>query len=243
MRIYDNCYELASEIMRDVNEMGIVVHPLSMQNKDVSDDENFKTKELINYSYCLKKLEREDVFFIFDETSKKWLPLELAERLSSVYINPGNAYKIRPHVWREFINEEGEFDYSYNERIEPSRNLDLVLKELRRNPDSRQAIIAIWDRNIDVKYLGGKKRVPCSIYYQFLIRNGKLHIIYSQRSADLVTHLFNDIWLAFRFKSEIAKFLGYEDGFLYHNIGSLHVYKKDWEILKTGISNLIHYGK
>jgi len=44
MRIYGNCYELMSEIFREVWEMGSIVRPNSMQNKIVKDDDNYITK-------------------------------------------------------------------------------------------------------------------------------------------------------------------------------------------------------
>lgn len=236
MRIYANCYELMSEIFREVWEMGHIVHPASMQNKDVSGDENYSTKEITNYSYCLTALHKVDYLFLADPRAKAWADAEFQERIQPDYVNPGEAYKLRQDVWEEFLNEKGRFDYSYNNRMWISRNA--AIKELIRNPDSRQAIINVWDAQIDPFNLGGKRRVPCSMYYQILVRDNRVHIIYNQRSADVVTHFGNDIYLAWRLMEHIAEAIDMTPGYLYHNIGSLHAYKKDWPQLKQCIENV-----
>ena len=51
-RIYNKFDEALSEIGRDLAEMGISVHPKTWQDKDVSDNPDFETKELQNYILC-----------------------------------------------------------------------------------------------------------------------------------------------------------------------------------------------
>lgn len=246
MRIYKNSYELISESMRDVYEMGHIVKLKSMQNKNVEGDEDFITKEVNKYSYCLLKLGAKEHLFITSPKNKKWAEAEFEERIAKEFTNPGEAWKLREHVWREFLDQDGQFDYTYNERLRKS--IDYVVEELRRNPNSRQAVISLWDPNIDPKNIGGKKRVPCSLFYQVFIRNNKLHLNYTQRSADVVTHFGNDIYLAWLLKSYLrdrvneGREFGDENyhglGYLYHDIISLHSYKKDWDVLKTSIKQL-----
>lgn len=237
MRIYANCYELMSEIFREVWEMGHVVHPASMQNKDVRNDSDYITKEIINYSYCLTNLFKVDYLFFADPRAKAWADAEFEERVNPKYKNPGVAWSLRKHIWQEFLNQDGMFDYSYNERIGIS--LMWVIDELQKNPDTRQAIISIWDAEKDIVWIGGSKRVPCSMYYQFFIRDGGLHITYNQRSADVVTHFGNDVYLAWKLMGYVAKELeGVKEGHLFHNIGSLHSYKKDWTQLKQCIEDI-----
>lgn len=236
MRVYADCYELMSEIFREVWEMGHIVHPNSMQNKLVKGDDSYATKEITNYSYCLTSLNKARYLFMSDSRSKEWADAEFLERITYNHINPGEAWKLRHNVWKEFINRKGQFDYSYNERI--SISLDKVIVQLLDNNDSRQAIIAIWDPNEDIDGLGGKYRVPCSMYYQFLIRDGQLNIIYNQRSADVVTHFGNDVYLAHKLMSYVADMVFVKPGYLFHNIGSLHSYKKDWPKLKETIADI-----
>jgi thymidylate synthase len=238
MRIYADCYELISEIQREVYEMGAIVKPNSMQNKIIKGNDDYITKEIINYSYCLQTRDKEDYLFLADPTSKEWVRAEFGERIDpSGEINPGEAYKLRKDLWEQFM-VKGKQDYSYNERMMPSVALQNIVCELRANPDSRQLVLSIWDRKEDTWGIGGHKRVPCSVYYQFLYRQGRLHIIYNQRSADVVTHFGNDVWLAWELMRFVAKETRLEPGFLYHNIASLHSYKKDWVTLKTCIDEI-----
>lgn len=240
MRVYSDCYELMSEILREVYEMGHIVHPNSMQNKDVKGNDDFSAKEIINYSYCLTSLSKPEYLFIMDPEAKKWANAEFLERVSTKSIrpiNPGKAWELRKGIWEQFLNDEGKFDYTYNERIDPSVKLPLIVNELKANPDSRQCVLSIWDSD-DLYFIGGERRVPCSIYYHFLIRSGSLHIIYNQRSADVVTHFGNDVYLASQLQAYVAYLVGVKVGNLFHNITSLHSYKKDWGILKQSITDI-----
>lgn len=236
MRIYANAYELMSEIYREVWEMGHIVHPASMQNKVVKGDEDYHTREIINYSYSLLNMYKSQYLFLADFRSREWVDAEFEERVSYDYKNPGEAWRLRPDIWEEFLNKRGQFDYAYQERTRSQ--LDKVIAELRVNPDSRQAIISVWDHHLDIDALGGKRRVPCSVYYQFLYRNKRLHIIYNQRSADVITHFGNDVYLAWALMEYVAKQLKLRPGYLFHNIASLHAYKKDWPKLKQCIEDI-----
>lgn len=237
MRIFANCYELMSEMGRDVLEMGIRVHPASMQNKNVKGDINFSTLEINNYSYCLQSLDMVDSLFIGDARSKEWCEAEFRERIT-IGVNPGEAYKIREELWTKFLNTEGEFDYTYSERLNEYAGIVRIITELEDNPDSRQLILSVWNP-MDISYIGGIRRVPCSIYYQFLYRNGQLDIIYNQRSADAYTHFGNDVWQAWHLMKYVAEQVGIQPGYLYHNIGSLHVYHKDIENLRTCLKDRV----
>lgn len=237
MRIYENSLTLISECFRDLNEMGLIVKPKSYQNKVIEGNEDFETKEIRNYVYTLLSLDKEEYLFIFEPSVKEWADEEFEERISYNFINPGKAWKMREKVWQEFLTEIGTFDYSYNGRIQPGGNLALIIKELSRNPDTRQAWLPIFHEK-DVRYMGGTRRIPCSLGYHFMVRDGILHMDYIQRSADAVTHFGNDVYLAWKLMDHVALMSGYETGYLTHMIFSFHAYKKDWKKLSDGISKL-----
>jgi len=230
MRIYATCKEAISEIQRDLFEMGIKTHSKSMQNKDVADDENYSTKELQGYSFTI--LDDSDMNEMVGECLN-WCEAEAKERIagwenpeSHTPLNPGNAYKLRENVWKEFLNEDGTFCYTYNERM--YWQIKSLIEELKRNPDSRQTIIQFHDRNIDQERMGGKKRIPCSMFYQLMLREGKLDIVYLMRSTDFYTHFKNDIWHAMKFRNFVAEQIGVEPGKYIMFASSLHAYKKDF---------------
>jgi len=230
MRIYANCKQAISEIQRDLFEMGTKVHPQSMQNKIVKDDDNYQTKELQGYSFMiLNGTDKDEI-----TSTLEWCKAEHLERISGwnnickhESKNPGEAYKLRENVWNEFL-VDGRFEYTYNERM--FWQIKAVLEELKKHPDTRQAIIEVHDRTTDQFRMGGVARIPCSMYYQLMIRDGKLDIIYTMRSTDFYTHFKNDIWQAIKLREFFAEQLGIENGKFIMFAGSLHAYKKDFPI-------------
>lgn len=245
MRIYRNCNEAITDIGRELRKCSVEVHPQTMQNKDVSKDDKYITKEIQGFNICI--LDTRDKDFMPGVTLE-WCREEFKERTSNVHVNPGEAYKLRPEVWNEFIvqkktwkepEEEGYdtdpfnrtsvFEYTYNERIYPQ--LKAIVNELRTHPETRQAIIEIHNNLLDLSSLGGVKRIPCSLSYQFMIRDNKLDIIYMMRSTDFATHFQNDIWLADELRKYIASMLNIEPGKFIMFASSLHTYKKDWDTL------------
>lgn len=223
MRIFKNCVEAINEIKRDLFEMGTKIKVSSMQDKDVSSDDNYLTKEIQGYDFII--LNTSDKNFIVHNDSLEWNTVEFSERISSEYINPGAAYLERINVWEEFLHN-GKFAYTYNERIRTQ--LPIIIEELQKNPTTRQAIIEIHNNLLDIKSLGGKSRVPCSMFYQFMIRDDKLDVIYIMRSSDYFTHFRNDIWQAITLRDYIAETINIPQGKFIMFISSLHGYKKDF---------------
>ena len=220
-RIFKDMKEAINEIERDIYEMGISVHPHTMQNKIVKGDDRFSTMEVQNYSFSILDTYDKDACLL--DGHLEWCLAEFLERISKNFTNPGEAWKIRSGLWQEFLNAEGEMDYTYNDRINGFDQLKNVIKELKINPDSRQCIIHVhWPA--DTEYMQ-KARIPCSMYYQLMVRRGKLDIIYNMRSSDFNTHFRNDIWLAAELRNYIADTIDIEPGLFHMNVGSLHIYK------------------
>lgn len=270
MRIYSSCYELMSETGRNLWEMGMEVKPKTYQNKNIEGKDEFVTKELICEQYCLTKMPDPEFLFTYTKC-KDWADAEFQERISDKKLNPGEAWKLRKDVWEEFLTR-GKFDYTYGERMnliayykdKAMPKLQAVINLLRDDPDTRKAILDIYGGNhlyyddldtsdtfddgylIDSDFLDGKERIPCSMYYDFLIRenaSGKkqLNICYHQRSSDFVTHFGNDVYLAWKLMVYVSEQLEILPGYLYHTIDSLHAYKKDWGKLKSSLGE--QFGK
>jgi thymidylate synthase len=251
MRIYIDVNEAFEEVKRDLMEMGIEVKPKSMQDKDIEGNTDYYTKELQNYSYSILAVKPEDV----PRVTQPWADAEFEERvmdpigLRNYYddeellskfginveksdekytINPGKAYKLRDEVWNEFLHD-GEFGYTYNERINHFNQLNQIINRIKKDPGSRQLWLSLWDPSIDPAHIGGKVRVPCSLGYNFQVREGKLNIHYIMRSCDFATHFPNDVYLSMKLLQYIAEQTGYPVGSFTHTIFSLHVYNKDVE--------------
>lgn len=226
MRIYRNCKEAASETKRELKEMGVEVKLETYQDKVIKDNPDYYTNELLGYSYMIMDTsDKDELPLAFNKNPEEslWAEKEFEERISCTKVNPGEAYKLRS-VWEEFMHD-GKFAYSYPERI--NDQIERVIDCLSETPSSRNAIVSFWDPEIDKYRIGGKQRVPCSMYYQFLIRDGKLNMIYNIRSNDLMQHWCWDVFLAIKVQEYISEKLDLPIGWFTQQIGSLHGYQKD----------------
>lgn len=229
-RIYTHMYEAVKETERELIEMGIDVHPESMQDKVVKYDTDYDTKELQGYSYIITSGRSLEEDFLKLGGNLEYAQEDFVERITASWVNPGEAWKKRESIWKPFIHN-GRFSYTYNERMR--EQLEFISEELMRNPNTRQAIITIYDRHQDMANMGGKSRIPCSMYYQFMrrVRNQKevMDIIYTMRSCDIYTHFIYDVFQAMKLQQFMAGRCGIEPGHFTHFIGSLHAYRKDYE--------------
>lgn len=225
MRIYANCNDAIVDIGRELKKNASSVHTQSYQNKIIKDDPNFETKEIQGFEFCILDTSDKDTM---PNVTVEWARAEFKERIADRPTNPGKAYLLRKNVWDEFL-VDGKFDYTYSERIYWQR--DKVVNELQKNPETRQAIIEIHNNKDDLNSMGGRYRIPCSLSYQFMIRDGKLDVIYLMRSTDFATHFQNDIWLADEMRKWISEQIGVPPGKFIMFASSLHIYKKDWEEL------------
>lgn len=239
MRIFSDHLQAINELLRELKELGITVPITHYQDKWVKGDKKFYTKELLGYTYKVSQadLKLDDmVKFLYKDKDAEgvlaYCQLELQDRLAGVAKNPGDAHKSRYSLWEEFLEDKQKFSYTYSERIaDPDLVRDQisnVVEELKNSPDSRQAIVQIFNYLYDHKNIGGKHRIPCSMHYQFLLRNKKLHGIYVMRSNDLLTHYVVDIWIACKIQMYIAEQLGVGVGSFTYFGGSLHAYAKDF---------------
>jgi hypothetical protein len=75
-------------------------------------------------------------------------------------------------------------------------DLEDLIDMLAREPHTRQAWIPLFFPEDTGVGDGGRK--PCTLGYQFLVRDNRLHIWYPLRSCDLVRHWADDCYLAVR---------------------------------------------
>lgn len=129
---------------------------------------------------------------------------------------------------------DGRLLGAYGPRI--YNQLPLVVRKLREDPDTRQAVITVWNGSEHQVQSGD---VPCTQSFQFLIRGGKLHLRVVMRSSDVYLGVPYD-WLNFsRFQLEVANILDLEPGSFTHTAGSMHLYDRDRamvsEVVKGGV--------
>ncbi len=116
---------------------------------------------------------------------------------------------------------------AYGKRLR-NRNIDqfeYVLNKLK-DIDTRQAVMTILDPQIDFI---NTKDVPCTIDFQFFIRNNKLNMISHMRSNDIYFGFPNDLFNFTMIQEMFATELGIEIGTYTHIVNSLHLYETEFE--------------
>jgi len=102
--------------------------------------------------------------------------------------------------------------------------LDQVRAVLTDDPDSRRAVIQLFDPTADFR---GYKDVPCTLGYRFFLRDGQLHMHTTMRSQDLWLGFCYDIFTATLLQELLAGWLGADLGEYRHHVDSLHLYARD----------------
>jgi thymidylate synthase len=106
----------------------------------------------------------------------------------------------------------------------PDDQVSRVIQLLTNKPDSRQAVLQLFDRT---DTLVPHKDIPCTCTLQFFVRGGRLHLLTSMRSNDAWLGLPHDVFTFTMLQELVARSLGMELGEYKHVVGSLHLYDVD----------------
>jgi thymidylate synthase len=102
--------------------------------------------------------------------------------------------------------------------------LHRVVSLLREDPDSRRAVIQLYDPARDA---AGHKDVPCTLGFRFQLRGGLLHMSTTMRGQDVWTGLPYDLFFFTTLHELVAGWLDADPGIYHHHVGSLHIYEHD----------------
>lgn len=134
-------------------------------------------------------------------------------------------YYIRGYA--QSSDDEKTIHGAYGPRIRgqhPNNQLERVISSLKDKPDSRQAVVQLFDHHDTLEY---HSDIPCTCTLQFVIRDRRLHMLTSMRSNDAWLGLPHDVFTFTMIQELVARSLGVELGEYRHAIGSLHLYERD----------------
>jgi thymidylate synthase len=131
-------------------------------------------------------------------------------------------------IWDEWADSNGDLGPVYGKqwRAWEGRNgrvfdqIDWVVKEIGRNPDSRRLVVSAWN----VAEIERMKLAPCHCLFQFYVSGGRLSCQLYQRSADLFLGVPFNIASYALLTHLMARECGLGAGDFVHTFGDAHLY-------------------
>lgn len=133
------------------------------------------------------------------------------------------------NYWKLWADEAGNLQLDYP----PRGQLDYVINLIRNEPTSRRILIDLW--NPDNR--GKLSLDPCHTQYQFSVRNGRLDMIWTQRSVDYAVGAPSDFILAALYNVTIANECNLVPGIITFNFGDTHLYEEHIDEFTTMLRN------
>ena len=135
-------------------------------------------------------------------------------------------------IWDAWADENGDLGpvYGHQMRNFNDQNIDqmqMLIKQLINNPDSRRHIISLWNpAQIDQMRLP-----PCYLYFQFFVEHDKLNMFVVQRSGDLFLGIPYDMALFTKILLYVSDKVGLKANLLEVQIVDAHVYNNQYDAI------------
>jgi len=120
----------------------------------------------------------------------------------------------------------GAYGYRWRKYFH-SDQLDLAVSHLIEDPNSRRAVVTMWDSEDLKRAIEDYKDVPCNTHIYFKRKNNKLNMTVLCRSNDIIWGTYGANAVHFSILQEyIASQIGIEVGDYYHVSDSYHAYEE-----------------
>ena len=126
--------------------------------------------------------------------------------------------------WRKW----GEYESGYDTQIDQIKNL---INELKTNPDSRRLMVSAWN----VGEINDVVLPPCHYGFQCYVSEGKLSLMWNQRSCDTFLGIPFNIASYGTLLLLLCEETGLQPGELIGNLGDVHLYKNHIQQAKEQI--------
>lgn len=151
---------------------------------------------------------------------------------------------LNSHIWDQWAGEDGtigkaygyqlakKYEFKTKEGMQTLDQVDYMLYLLKHDPASRRIMTNIFDFG-DLKDMNLE---PCAFGTQWLVKEGKLHLILNQRSQDM---LAANGWNTMQYAAllcMVAQCVDLKPGTLTHNIGDCHIYDRHVPLIEKLIS-------
>jgi thymidylate synthase len=148
-----------------------------------------------------------------------------AAQLIGGFANEKLMTSITPNFQRYIEPKTARFWGAYGRRI--GAQVSAVVTKLKLDPDTRQAVITLWDPALDNQ--AGKRDYPCTVGLQFEVADdGSLRMNTVMRSNDAWLGFPYDVFQFTQLQWTIATVLDRVPGRYRHTAFSMHLYERDW---------------
>ncbi len=142
--------------------------------------------------------------------------------------------------WDADYNRSGRTDGTlgpiYGKQLRDFNGIDQlkrILIQIKEEPSSRRIMASLWNPNdMDDMVLP-----PCHYGFQIYINDGKINLMWQQRSVDVFLGLPYDIAMYGLLLKLLAKGNGYKEGQLIASLGDCHLYSNHIEQAKQQLNN------
>lgn len=141
----------------------------------------------------------------------------------------------------DYSDDNLTFHGAYGGRLGIGGQLRSAINELRVDPDTRRAVVALWQPNHDAGYVG--RDMPCNTTIYFKIRAGQLHMTVCNRSNDMLWGAYGANVVQFSTLLEyVAARVGVPVGTYTQISDSFHVYTDTdvWKRMAKHDNGVIH---
>lgn len=184
-------------------------------------------------------LEIVGVSFLADENSIFGVPnLDYIQKEIMWYNSKSrNVYDMHnlPQIWKDIASSKGYINSNYGWCIyseDNGRQYYHVLEHLRKNPNTRQAIM-IYNRpsmHVD-STKDGMYDFMCTNAVTYKLENGSLNAIVQMRSNDAIYGYKNDYAWQKHVLDKLSNDLGVIPGDIIWQVASLHIYPRHFKLL------------
>ncbi len=195
----------------------------------VTDKSGVRTIEILGASF------EADDDVIFGEVNEDWARREVAW-YSTQSLNVNDIEAPVPLIWQRVADKDGFINSNYGWCIwgrDNHNQYECARHELRRNPDSRRAIMIYTRPSMQRDFdLNGRSDFMCTNTVQYMIRNGALDVVVQMRSNDLIFGYKGDRHWQRIVQKQLAGDLGVPVGKIMWQVGSAHVYERHFYMVE-----------
>jgi len=159
----------------------------------------------------------------FEPAPYQFTPDTMEEFINKIKTNDefaskwGNLGPIYGKQWRRWKTDSVSID-----------QIQDLISELKTNPDSRRLMVSAWN----VGELDDMTLPPCHYGFQCYVSEGKLSLMWNQRSVDTFLGLPFNIASYGTLLLLLCEETGYQPGMLIGNLGDIHIYNNHIEQVK-----------